>query len=176
MNVLAIQTDIVWEDREANYEAVHRLIAQAAPAPDTLVVLPEMFATGFSMNVPAVAEAPPGPTLKFVESMARQYKVCMVAGLVQYDDAGRPRNRCVAVGPDGSMLATYTKIKPAWIGPEGDHYPGGESVTRFSWLDSVISPFICYDLRFPEVFRRAAARWKPRVSKSSIASATNWAR
>ncbi|MHC4718357.1 MAG: nitrilase-related carbon-nitrogen hydrolase, partial [Planctomycetota bacterium] len=62
LNVLAVQFDIRWEDKPANYDRVRRLVLSASPAPGSLIVLPEMFATGFSMNVAGIAEQVGGPT------------------------------------------------------------------------------------------------------------------
>ena len=74
MHVVALQYDIAWENRAANFDTVRRLLTGAAVSPGSLIVLPEMFSTGFSMNVSQVAEAKDSETEKFLSSLAWQYE------------------------------------------------------------------------------------------------------
>ncbi len=71
MNVVCVQLDIAWENKAANFEKVRRLLAESAPEKGSVVLLPEMFATGFSMNVEAVAEPYGGQTEQFLSSAAK---------------------------------------------------------------------------------------------------------
>src|SRR5262245_51927178 len=80
MKVFGVQFDIAWEDKAANFEAVRRLLAQMAPPKGSLVALPEMFATGFSMNTAVTAEDYGGATEQFLAQTARQWSICLVAG------------------------------------------------------------------------------------------------
>ncbi len=161
LNVLAVQMDMVWEDKAANYATVLRLLSAAKPEPGTLVVLPEMFATGFSMNDAAIAESEKGPTTGFLAKVAQEFGVCVVGGFVGRGTDGQTRNISLTVGPDGKPLASYAKMRP--FRPGGEHYAAGTEPVVFSWEGATISPFVCYDLRFPEVFRVAAAQWQPTV-------------
>lgn len=161
LKVLAVQLDSVWEDKATNFATARRLVKEAKPEPGTLVVLPETFATGFSMNVGVVAEPEEGPTLGFLAEMAQEFGVCVVGGFVARGADGEARNLSVAMGPDGKQLASYAKMRP--FRPGGECYTAGTEPTVFEWQGATISPYICYDLRFPEVFRIAAARWQPTV-------------
>src|SRR6266550_3143894 len=79
MNIIGLQLDIAWENKAANFHQVRRLLAEAAPEKDSLVVLPEMFATGFTMNTAAMAESYGGETEQFLADAAREFGVCCVA-------------------------------------------------------------------------------------------------
>ena len=70
MQIIACQLDIAWEDKAANHERVRALLAGATIEPGALIVLPEMFATGFSMHVDTIAEADDGPTHRFLAELA----------------------------------------------------------------------------------------------------------
>ncbi len=153
-----MQLDIRWEDPAANRERVRELMAQLSPRPDELVVLPEMFSTGFSMQVARIAEPSPGPTEAFLGELARDYGVHVLAGVSQQGGGGKGRNVAVAVNPHGSVVARYTKMHPFTFAQEHEHYEPGPQTLEFSWRRLRVAPFICYDLRFPEVFRRAALR------------------
>lgn len=155
LNVLALQWDLAWEDRDANFATVLRLLAAANPAPGTLVALPELFATGFSM-APEASEPEEGPTERFLRRTAQRFGIGLIGGL-----AAGGQNRALAFGPDGACLARYAKQRP--FVPGGETYLPGETPVAFAWAGATVAPLICYDLRFPELFRAAAARWRPEV-------------
>ncbi len=163
MNVIALQFDIAWENKPANFEKVRGLIAQAKPPRDSLVVLPEMFATGFSMNVDTIAELGEGPTQQFLANTAIAFGVFLIAGAARRGHDGRARNQALAFSPAGELIGTYTKMHPFTPGGETDHYTAGEQPTAFRWIDCQVSPFVCYDLRFPESFREVAATYQPEL-------------
>lgn len=156
MHAVLCQPDLVWEDKPTTQARVRALLAAHAPPPGALIVLPEMFATGFSMNIDATAEPPGGPTEQFVHSLAREHDACVLAGVTTRID-GIPRNQAVAIAPDGTVLARYTKQRPFRLAKEAASYPGGNDTIVFDWAGFRIAPFICYDLRFPELFRTATA-------------------
>ena len=163
MNVIALQYDIAWENKPVNFVKVRRLLTEAAPARDSLVVLPEMFATGFSMNVDAIAEASGGSTEQFLAAAAREFGVCLVAGAAMRGHDGRARNKALVFSPAGELIAFYAKMRLFTPGGESEHYVAGQQPVAFRWGDWTISPFICYDLRFPEVFREAVAAYRPEL-------------
>lgn len=160
MNVLALQFNIAWENKPANFETVRRLLNDARPVKDSLVVLPEMFATGFSMN-PAIAESYGGETEQFLARTAKEFGVCIIAGAAMRGRDGRARNKALVFSPAGELIAFYAKMRPFTPGGESEHYTAGEKPAAFHWGDCTVSPFICYDLRFPEIFREAAAAHRP---------------
>lgn len=155
--IACAQFDIVWEDKPANYRLVTEMVRSAELPAGSLFVLPEMFATGFSMNAATIEEPPGGPTFEFLASLARHHKLYVVAGVVQKEGpGGRPRNEALAIGPEGDLLARYAKMHPFVFGGEADHYPAGHQLVQFDWHGLRVTPTICYDLRFPELYRKAA--------------------
>lgn len=158
MNVTCLQFDIVWEEKAPNHEKVSELLEAAAPREETLVLLPEMFATGFSMNVAGIADDLSRETQDFLSQTAARYRIYLAGGIVTRGEDGRGRNECVVFAPDGGECARYAKMHPFTAGGELGHYAKGEAPQLFNWGDFVVAPFICYDLRFPEVFRSAARR------------------
>lgn len=163
VNVLALQLDIAWENKRANFEKVRRLLTQAAPERDALVVLPEMFATGFSMNVASIAEAAGGETEQFLAAAAEEFGVWLIAGAAIRGKDGRARNKSLVFSPAGNLVAFYAKMRPFTPGGESEHYTAGTGPVVFRWRDCTVSPFVCYDLRFPELFRQAAAAHQPEL-------------
>lgn len=163
MTVLGLQMDIAWEEKPANFATVRRMLASAPPARDALVVLPEMFATGFSMNVGLVAEPYQGETERFLSSLAREHGVFLVAGAAIRGKDGRARNKALVFSPAGELIGFYAKMRPFAPGGEAEHYTAGERTVTFRWQDGAVAPFICYDLRFPELFREAAAAARPEL-------------
>lgn len=163
MNVIALQLDIAWENKAANFDKVRRLLTKAAPEKDSLVVLPEMFATGFSMNTGEIAEAYGGETEQFLAGAAREFEVCLVAGAAMRGRDGQARNKALVFSPAGELLAFYAKMRPFTPGGEARHYAAGERSTVFDWRGWSVAPFVCYDLRFPEIFREATAAYRPHL-------------
>ncbi len=154
MHVFACQYDIVWEDKASNHALVDRMLADQRIPSGSLIVLPEMFDTGFTMHADKAADDR-GDSRRFLQGLAARYRSAVVAGVVQRDEAGRGLNQAVVFGPDGEELAWYTKMHPFTPGGEHEHYRAGESVVTFSYAGFTIAPLICYDLRFPERFREA---------------------
>jgi omega-amidase len=156
--VAGCQLDIAWEDKAANHARVRALLdAQPLPA-GSLLLLPEMFATGFSMNVAHVGEGPEGETSRFLADLARERRLTVVAGLVSQTPSGRGRNEAVVFGEDGLERTRYCKLHPFSYSGEPEHYDRGEGVVTFEWSGAMVAPFVCYDLRFPEAFRAAVRR------------------
>jgi len=158
MKLYCIQHDIAWENKRANFARVEALLSAARPEAGSLVLLPEMFAAGFSMNVPAVGESRGGETEKFLSATARRFKVFLLGGVVTALAGGKGANQCVVFSPEGAEIARYTKMQPFTLGGESASYEAGGDVVVFPWQGFSVAPFICYDLRFPEHFRAATRR------------------
>jgi predicted amidohydrolase len=154
MKVAGLQTDIAWEAPHENYRRVRELAGRAAGEGARLVVLPEMFATGFSMSADLVAGFA-GETRAFLEDLARSLSVYVLGGYAE--PAGRrPANACSLMDPSGTRILHYRKIHPFTLAGEGRHYLAGERIETVE-VDGVrVTPLICYDLRFPEAFRATA--------------------
>ncbi|MBM4390810.1 MAG: carbon-nitrogen family hydrolase [Deltaproteobacteria bacterium] len=148
-----VQLDIAWEDVAENHRRAERRVQEAAALGAQLVVLPEMFACGFSMG--AAPEAPGGPTESFLAELAQGLGVHVVAGVPLL--LGERKSNCaVWTAPDGSV-ERYAKIHPFSFAREHEHYLPGSRVVTWDIGGLRVSPQVCYDLRFPEPFRLAAA-------------------
>lgn len=158
MQIVACQLDIAWEDKSTSHERARALLATAPIKPGALVLLPEMFATGFSMHVGTIAENDDGPTHAFLAKLAKQSQSCVIGGVVTRAPDGRGRNQAVAFDPAGRLLARYSKMHPFSFAGETKYYDAGTSILTFKWQDFTVAPFVCYDLRFPEIFRRAVRK------------------
>ena len=158
MQLVGVQLDIAWEDRERNHARVLEMLENHPPRRGALVVLPEMFASGFSMNVATVAEDESRPTERFLRGLSRKLGVFIVGGLATRAADGRGRNEALVTSPAGEVLARYCKLHPFAPGKEKQHYSAGDQVVTCDVAGVMLAPLICYDLRFPEAFRRAARR------------------
>jgi predicted amidohydrolase len=144
MKVAAVQHDIAWEDRAATLAGL--------TLPDAeLIVLPEMFAVGFTMS-PDVAEAPEGPTTSWLVEQAATRGAWIGGSIpVVLDGADRPSNVFTLVSPSGDVHR-YAKRHPFSYAGEHEHYaPGPESLT-VDVHGVRVSPTVCYDLRFVESY------------------------
>lgn len=156
MKIAAVQMDLAWEDRHANYAAARERSGQAAAAGADLILLPEMFATGFSMNPSVTAEPADGPTCGFLRALARDLGRTVVGGVVLRGPDGKGINTALAAGPGGEILAEYGKTHLISILGEDEAHAAGDAPVPFRVGDLSCACFICYDLRFPELFRLVA--------------------
>lgn len=153
MKIAAAQMDIVWHQRRANHDRVRALAARARGEGADLLVLPEMFSTGFSTDTSATAEPLNGTTPAFLRELARGLDLAVVGGFVLERPGSSPQNVALAVDRHGSDLALYAKIHLIrLLGEDAAYEPGTWPVT-FQLAGIGTSCFICYDLRFPELFR-----------------------
>lgn len=158
MQVIACQYDILWEDREGNFSKIRKLLEGKVIRPGALIVLPEMFSSGFSMDVERVAEASPSSSEAFMQELATKYQSWVIGGLVFRNEDGRGRNELAVVGPSGEITSRYQKNRCFRYTGESDHYDSGTEIQVARVGDFEVSPLICYDLRFPELFRRGTKR------------------
>lgn len=161
--VCGVQFDPAWENPEANRARARALLDRQPPAAGSLVVLPEMFTSGFSMNTADIAEPAGGPTETWLADTARHLGVTLVGGWARRGPDGRPANEAVVAGPDGARLAVYRKQRSFTPGGEAAHYTAGTHGVTFPWASLNVALFVCYDLRFPELFRAVAARSRPEL-------------
>ena len=135
MRIACCQFDIAWEDKPANYRHVAGLVRDARLEPDTLLLLPEMFATGFSMNVAATVEPLDGPTARFLSELASEHRIHIIGGAVITDAAtGKPRNEALTFDPDGRLSAHYAKVYPFSPSREHEYYAAGRHVVPLSLI------------------------------------------
>lgn len=158
MQLAGLQLDIAWEDKAATCARIRELLRKQPPEKGGLLVLPEMYATGFSMDVATIAEPEGGPAASFLAELARTYGVWTIGGLVQRDADGKGHNLALVCDPTGREVTRYSKLHPFCLGAEQAHYRRGDSLCVLPWQGFTIGLFICYDLRFPEAFRQAVRR------------------
>lgn len=158
MKVAAAQMDIVWHDRNANHDKARRMAAEAKKLGADLLVFPEMAATGFSMDTSITAESIDGPTPDLFRTLARHLEMTIVGGFVLERKEGRPQNVSLAVDRKGADLALYAKTYQIGLLHEDQHYDPGDGPVSFHLGDMEAACLICYDLRFPELFRSLTDR------------------
>lgn len=152
MKIFGLQFDIAWENQAGNCGQIARLVDQAEPDKDSLIVLPEMCTTGFTMD--ASAGGVRSETRAALSGLARKHSIYLLAGLARREPDA---NEAVVFAPDGGEIACYRKQRPFTMGGEDRVYEAGDGYVLFDWEGCRVAPFICYDLRFPELFRPAAA-------------------
>ncbi|MEN8839317.1 MAG: amidohydrolase [Flavobacteriales bacterium] len=145
LTVAVIQSEIIWEDIEANLKLFGDKIDSIEKQID-LIVLPEMFTTGFSMNT-GLAEEMDGKTVKWIIDKAKA-KNCCIMGSVMLKENGAFYNRMLIAKSDGEIL-TYDKRHLFTFAGEQNYYSRGEKQVTFELKNWKICPLICYDLRFP---------------------------
>lgn len=148
LRVGIIQSRLIWEDPLASRNHLNSLLEKLEPT--DLVVLPEMFSTGFSMKPEKVAEDfhPEMPTLVWMKNWAEKLDAA-ITGSVSVRDNGNHYNRLLWVEPDGKVLV-YDKKHLFGFAGEDRHYTPGDQRLIVQFRNWKICPLICYDLRFPE--------------------------
>lgn len=151
MKVAVVQHDVVWADREANFAALGPLIAEAADHGARLVVLSEMFSTGFVVDSP-IGEPEGGPSSQFLAAAARHHGAWVAGTCPEIaDDDPRPYNSLVLASPTGD-IHRYRKIHPFTYGGEHRHFRAGSAFAMVDIEGVRTSLFVCYDLRFADEF------------------------
>jgi len=146
LSITLIQSNLHWENIEENLAMFSKKIAAISGETD-LVILPEMFTTGFSMQPERFAEPMNGRTVSWMKEEARKKK-CVVTGSIICEENGKHYNRLVWMRPDGTY-SFYDKRHLFSMGDENNHYtPGTKKIIEEikGWR---ICPLVCYDLRFP---------------------------
>lgn len=158
MRVAVCQHDIVWEDRETTLARLEPTVAAAAAGGARLIVLTEMFATGFSMRTERTAEPPDGPSAAFLREQATTHDAWLIGSIPeQPSGADRPFNTLLLVAPDGTVHR-YRKIHPFSYSGEDRHFAAGDEVITVDVDGLAVTPLVCFDLRFAPLTWAAAAR------------------
>jgi len=141
-----LQPDIFWEDINRNLDHLDGLLSRKTEASD-LILLPEMFTTGFSMNVGSLAEAPGGKAFAWMQSKAAEHNSA-VAGTLIFTENNKYYNRLFWINPDGEWFS-YDKRHLFHMGGEDQCFEKGSGRLIVNFRGWRICPLICYDLRFP---------------------------
>lgn len=170
LNLRLIQLDIQWESPLANRVKLEEYFRRIDSVTD-LIVLPEMFTTGFTMDPKPLAQTMDGPTLTWLLTWSQKLDAAICGSLVITEN-GNYYNRFVFVTPQGA-IESYDKRHRFMMAGEGEHYTAGNSPVIIDYLGWKILPQICYDLRFPVFSRNTTnydmviyvANWpKPRIT------------
>jgi len=168
VKVAAVQHDIVWEDRDANFTRLAPMIADAAAEGARLVVLTEMYSTGFSMDTEKIAEPEGGPSARFLADQAVAYNVWVCGSMPERaSGVDRPYNQLVLAGPGGEVYR-YAKIHPFTYAREHDRFAAGDQHLTVDVEGVAVSLFVCYDLRFADEF------WALAPSTDCYVVVANW--
>ncbi len=161
MRAHLVQLDIQWEDPQANFDRVREFIKNADTNPGDLIALPELFDSGFTLNTKLSCDTQ-GSTLSYLQELANDTR-CLVHGSrsIMPESNSLAYNCATVLSPSQQQpLCEYYKIHPFSMGYEPKAYQGGSDITSYTWGDGDSAlkccPLICYDLRFPELFRKAA--------------------
>jgi len=151
LKITLVQTDIIWENPKANIIKYAEMLATVDST--DVIVLPEMFTTGFSMAPEKLKENMNGPSVLWMKNLARE-KDAAVTGSLIIEDGGKTLNRALWVFPDGKT-ESYDKRHLFTMGEENQHYSPGNKKLIVEYKGWRFCPLICYDLRFPVWSRNA---------------------
>ena len=174
MKIALVQTSLIWEDPTENRSHLAQKITGFMEEVD-LIVLPEMFSSGFTMNPKVVAETMQGETILWLQHLAKA-KNCAITGSLVIEEKGNYYNRLVFVFPNGD-IKSYDKRHLFTLAGEHKSYTAGIDKLIVEYKGFRICPLVCYDLRFPVFSRNEenydvllyVANWpKPRVNAWDI--------
>lgn len=171
LRLTAIQTSLHWEDAGANRAMLEEKIWKISQ-PTDVIVLPEMFTTGFTMNAAPVAEAMNLQTTKWMKQMADQTGA-LILGSVIIKEANQFFNRLIWMEPGGD-LKVYDKRHLFRMAKENNVYAGGQKKLVSSWKGWNICPLVCYDLRFPVWSRNRYDKESKTLEYDLLVYVANW--
>ena len=165
LTITTIQTDLFWEDKAANLQRFEDKI-NAIRENTEVIILPEMFSTGFSMKPETLAEKMDGPTLGWMKKIAAQKKVILTGSLI-VEEGGNYFNRLIWMLPNGQYGFYDKRHRFAYAG-EDDHYTAGKKRLIASVKGWKVNLLVCYDLRFPVWSRQGPAFAGSRIQGKNI--------
>lgn len=165
IKVALAQMNIVWEDFQANYEKIEKFTLEASNKNCDIVLFPEMSFSGFTMDITSIP-INEEYILNGIKQLSIKYDINIAIGYAVNNKVAS--NKYVVVDYKGNILINYTKIHPFSYGEETKYYKNGEKICFCRLNDFVLSTFICYDLRFPEIFQLASCK------ANIISVAANW--
>ena len=145
LKITIVQPDIIWENAEANLKKYDQLLS--ASEETDVIIFPEMFTTGFSMQPEKLKETMDGTSVQWMKKLAQTRNTSVVGSLI-IEENGKMYNRALWVFPDG-RIEMYDKHHLYTMGEETKHYVAGTSKIIVEYKGWRICPLICYDLRFP---------------------------
>lgn len=161
MKVALGQINMVWEDKKASLVKAEEMVKEAAAAEADIIIFPEMSLTGFSMAIDKIGEDETAPeSVIAMGKLAIQNNIAIGFGWAALPSSGSTKgtNRFTVIGNDGNIITEYKKIHPFTYGGESEVYESGSNIVIAPFAGHIISLFICYDLRFPELFQIASQK------------------
>lgn len=161
MRVALGQLDMIWEDKTASLKKAETMVKEAVQGNCDLIVFPEMAFTGFSMNLEKVGEVhDTSATKSEIIQMARKYQIGIAYGWAALPALGEKKgtNLFTLIDAQGREVGEYAKTHPFSYGKENVYFEKGKEIVTVPYLGRQIALFICYDLRFPEIFQIAARK------------------
>ena len=168
MKIGLIEFDPVWKDPQENLRRVVPWLEGAQQQGCQLAVLPEMFATGFVVEPDYPLESADGPTSQLLQKLAGELEMGIIAGIACVDPDAQRRNCAMYFDHQGKLGASYAKMKPFTGANEQLSVMAGDRPMVFDCDGMQAALFICYDLRFPELFREL------RVLTECVFVVANW--
>ena len=167
MKIILAQTNIVWEDWNANVKNMEKVIIAAQNQDADIIAFPELTLSGFSMRVNRLAKYT-AASKDLYSTLAVKYNIAIAGGYIDCDSEGYGRNCYSVHAADGTQVLDYQKIHPFSFGGENKYYRGGATIDVATVCGIETATFICYDLRFPEIFQIASR------TAELIIVAANW--
>ncbi|MDR0949623.1 MAG: carbon-nitrogen family hydrolase [Lachnospiraceae bacterium] len=157
MKIALTQMNIQWEEKEANLQKGEQLVKVASEQGADLIIFPEMSFTGYSMNVCKVGEEDP-LTPDVVREWSARYRIAIIFGAVtKQNHSGQWIGKNVLMmATEGQIVARYEKLHPFSYQREDAFYERGNNLSMYQYKGIWFSFFICYDLRFPQIFQRVS--------------------
>ncbi len=173
------QINIEWEEKKVNQKNINYFVQEASKQRIDLVLFPEMCLTGFSMNILITLDRF-SETIDYFKTLTKKHSINIGFGWTKNSSSSehgseaniapkiKAENHYTVITPSGEIISDYTKIHPFSYANEDQFFQGGEQISHFHVNDFTASTFICYDLRFPEIFQAAS------IESHLIIVAANW--
>ena len=161
MKIALGQLDMIWENKEASFIKAESMVKEAKEAKADMIVFPEMTLTGFSMNLDKIGEDPDNSwSVSKMKECAGENNIAIGFGwsASPVPPCKKGTNRFTLIDKEGNVVTEYCKIHPFTYGGEAEVYEGGDEIISVPFLGHTISLFICYDLRFPDIFQIASKK------------------
>jgi predicted amidohydrolase len=170
LKVYGLQVAMEWEDIQSNLAKYSDYLEMLNPEEVDVVVLPEMFQTGFSMSPATLAETPGGPSTQWMQAQSKRLNAAVTGSIIILEN-GRYYNRLLWVNPDG-VVQHYDKRHLFTLAGEEKVYAPGRDRLIVEWRGWRIMPLVCYDLRFPVWARNRILNGQPEYDLSIYVA--NW--
>ncbi|MFC0477276.1 carbon-nitrogen family hydrolase [Robertmurraya beringensis] len=154
MRVSCIQMDISFGNVEENFQKAERLIESAMAEKPDLVILPELWTTGYDLTrLDVLADLEAKKSIEFLQKLAKKHHVHIVGGSVASQENNGVYNTMLVISNEGELVSTYSKAHLFKLMNEHEHLQSGSTNGMFALDKNLFAGFICYDIRFPEWIR-----------------------